>query len=90
MLATGARKVTDGMLTAAAVALSEYTGGDSIQSGLYPRIDKLRSASRRVAIAVIEQARAEGVLGVPVPADLEAFLDARTWKAEYLPIRRRR
>jgi malate dehydrogenase (oxaloacetate-decarboxylating) len=91
VLLSQARRVTDSMLTAASLALAEYT--DSVrlaQGGLYPRMDRLRSASRRVALAVIRQAVKEGVATRQLPEDLEALLDREMWRPEFLPIRRGR
>ena len=89
VLLSAATKVTGGMLTAAAEALADYTDPVRLaQGGVYPRIDQLQSASRQVALAVIEQAVAEGVAPEPASAeDWEARLDREMWRAEYLPIR---
>ncbi len=88
---SGARRITDGMLTAAAVALAEYTDDGRIaQGGMYPRIESLRSVSRTVAAAVITAAVADGVTTKEMPAEGEllAFLDAQMWQPRYLPIHR--
>jgi malate dehydrogenase (oxaloacetate-decarboxylating) len=92
VMLSGARRVTDNMLTAAAVALSAYTDDGRIaQGGVYPRIDKLREASKRVAVAVIRQAIADGMARNEVPErGLENFVESGMWKPEYLPIRRKR
>jgi len=91
VLLSRAKRVTDGMLTAAALALADYTAGMRLAQGaLYPRMDKLRSASRRVAVAVIQQAQKEEVTGRKLPEDLEALLDAEMWRPEFLPIRKAR
>jgi malate dehydrogenase (oxaloacetate-decarboxylating) len=92
VMLSGARRVTDNMLTTAAVALSAYTDDERIAQGsVYPRIDKLREASKYVAVAVIRQAIADGMARNEVPEkDLENFVESGMWKPEYLPIRRRR
>jgi len=91
VLASRARRVTDGMLTAAALALSEFVDkGRLAQGGLYPRMDKIRVASKQVSVAVIRQAQKEGVATEQLPEDLEAYLEARMWRPEFLPIRKAR
>ncbi len=89
VLTSRARKVTDGMLTTAALALAEFVDkGRLAQGGLYPRMDKIRVASKQVAAAVIRQAQKEGVATAPVPEDVEAHLEESMWRPEFLPIRR--
>jgi len=91
VLLSQARRVTDSMLTAASLALAEYTDAARLAQGaLYPRMDRLRSASRRVALAVLRQAVKEGVAMRQLPEDLEALLDREMWRPEFLPIRRGR
>lgn len=91
VLTCRARRVTDGMLTAAALALSEFVDKGRLARGaLYPRMDKIRVASKQVALAVIHQAQKEGVATEKLPEDLEAHLEARMWRPEFLPIRKPR
>ncbi|MGA9522977.1 MAG: NAD-dependent malic enzyme [Myxococcaceae bacterium] len=90
VLLTGARRVTDGMLIAASRALADYVDPARLALGaVFPRIDRLRSASRRVAAAVMDAAWKEGVATRARPDDLETFIDENMWRPEYLPIRRR-
>ena len=91
VLTCRARRVTDGMLTAAALALSEFVDKGRLARGaLYPRMDKIRVASKQVAMAVIQQAQKEGVATEKLPENLEAHLEARMWRPEFLPIRKPR
>lgn len=92
VMLSGARRVTDNMLTAAAVALNNYTDDERIAQGsVYPRIDQLREASKYVAVAVIRQAITDGMARNEVPEkDLDTFVASGMWKPEYLPIRRKR
>jgi malate dehydrogenase (oxaloacetate-decarboxylating) len=94
VLLSGAQRVTNQMLTAAAVALDEFTRRDAkrvAQGGVYPRIDKIREASKHIAVATVKQAMADGLARNEVPEkDLESFVEQGMWKPEYLPIRRRR
>ncbi|QSQ20899.1 NAD-dependent malic enzyme [Pyxidicoccus parkwayensis] len=91
VLTCRAKRVTDGMLTAAALTLSEFVDTNRLaQGGLYPRMDRIHTASKQVAIAVIRQAVKEGVCGEQLPEDLEAHLEQRLWKPVFLPIRKAR
>lgn len=92
VMLSGARRVTEKMLTAAAVALDKYTTDERIAQGsVYPRIEQLREASKYVAVAVIKQAISDGLARNEVPErNLEAFVESGMWKPEYLPIRRKR
>lgn len=88
-LVTRASKVTDGMLTAAAEALSEYTDpGRLLEGAVYPRVDALRRASRHVAVAVAKQALSDGVARREVQGDVTDAVQAAMWEPRYLPIRR--
>jgi malic enzyme len=64
--------------------------GRLAQGGLYPRMDKIRVASKQVSVAVIRQAQKEGVATEKLPEDLEGYLEARMWRPEFLPIRKAR
>ncbi|MBX5483421.1 MAG: NAD-dependent malic enzyme [Myxococcaceae bacterium] len=89
-LLCGARKVSDGMLLAASKALADYTDPARLAQGaLYPRIEKIRSASRRVATAVVQQAVKEGLATRVIPDDVRGFIEKNMWRPEFLPIRRR-
>ncbi len=91
VLLSRSRRVTDDMLTTASLALSEFVDvGRLAQGGLYPRMDKIRTASKQVALAVIRQAQKEGVATEKLPEDLEAFIEAHMWRPEFLPIRKGR
>lgn len=90
VILSGAARVSEEMFTAAAEALAAYVDPMRLEhGGVYPRIEGLRSASKRVAMAVIEQARADGVMTRSVPEEgLEDFVESRMWRPEYLPIRK--
>ena len=83
-----AREVTDNMVMAAGIALSDYTAEKYLASGLiYPPVDDLQEVSVRVAARVIAQAQADGVAANPSlegEKDLEAFVRARFWRPRYL------
>ncbi|HET9026653.1 MAG TPA: NAD-dependent malic enzyme [Trueperaceae bacterium] len=87
-LVTRATKVTDNMLTAAAEALSEYTDPMRLMEGaVYPSVSALGRASRHVAVAVANQAMADGVARREVK-DTQEAVSAGIWEPRYLPIRR--
>ena len=81
-----AREVTDRMFLAAAYALADQVSDDLFARGqIFPDISDVRAVSRKVAIAVAEEAIAEGVAD---PIDqLEQVIDAEMWVPEYLPYR---
>ncbi len=88
-LVTGASRITDDMLTAAAEALAEYTDpGRLLEGAVYPRVDSLRRASRHVAVAVAKQALSDGVARRELQGDLAEAVQAAMWEPRYLPIRR--
>ncbi|MBX3247225.1 MAG: NAD-dependent malic enzyme [Myxococcales bacterium] len=85
-----ARKITDGMVRAAAYALATYTRERYLDEGrIYPPVDDLQETSRRVAAAVLLAAVADGVAQKDgLPADETQalrYVEARFWKPEYLP-----
>jgi malate dehydrogenase (oxaloacetate-decarboxylating) len=89
VLLAHARRVTDGMLVAASLALADALEPERLDAGaLFPRMDRIRSASRKVAVAVLRQAQADGVTHVALPEDLESFVEARMWRPTFLPVRR--
>lgn len=61
-LLSRATKVTDEMITASAIALSEALTPEEVADGLlYPRLDRIREVSARVAMGLIRQAQTQGV-----------------------------
>lgn len=81
------RRISDGMLTAAATAVGELIVDDGTGGGtaLLPPIGASRAVARRVAAAVAHQAIAEGLSDVD-PADVERLLDEATWVPAYRPL----
>ena len=81
-----AREVTDGMVLEAAYALAEYTAERHPQ-GMYPPVSELQAVSTEVATRVVLRAMSDGVAGVTMaPKDVAAYVKARFWKPEYLPV----
>jgi malate dehydrogenase (oxaloacetate-decarboxylating) len=84
VIASGARRVTDGMFVAAARALAEWSPGLSDPSdGLYPRLEAARMVSRSVALAVALQAGRDGVADAVPRLVLEQQIDAKMWRPAY-------
>lgn len=90
VLLSGAQRVTENMLTAAAVALADCTEMARLaRGGVYPPIEHLRNVSKHIAVAVIKQAVADGLAKNEIPEkNLDAFVERGMWKPIYLPIRR--
>ncbi|MBX3198732.1 MAG: NAD-dependent malic enzyme [Labilithrix sp.] len=86
---TEARKVTDGMVAAAADALADFTLERYGRDGLiYPPVDDIRDASVRVAARVAKRAIEDGVAGrADLPDDLESHVRRLAWAPRYLPYR---
>ncbi|WP_263380895.1 NAD-dependent malic enzyme [Granulicella paludicola] len=84
-----ARRVSDGMMMAAAEALARLspTRTDSA-GGLLPPLESLRKVSTSVAVAVGRQAALEGLAAVKGESFVEA-LRASVWEPIYRPYKRR-
>lgn len=74
-----ARLVSDGMLLAAAHAISDMIDVNEPGAAVLLPVTELTEISRRAALAVARQAIAEGLNREPVP-DVEAALEANTWR----------
>ena len=89
MIATGARRVTDSMLVAAARALSQLAPARSdAAAALYPPITQVRVAARRVALAVGAEAQRAGVAEPTSAEALARSIDVTIWAPHYGQIRR--
>jgi malate dehydrogenase (oxaloacetate-decarboxylating)(NADP+) len=88
VVATGARRVTEGMLLAAARALAGAADQPLLESGaLFPPFEQIRAVSLRVATAVAQVTKNEGLVSRELPEDLEAHLAASMYRPvhpEYL------
>jgi malate dehydrogenase (oxaloacetate-decarboxylating) len=82
-LLSGASRVSDGMITAAARALTAcITDAELAQGLLFPSVSRLRDAARVVAVAVMVQAEAEG-LASALPDDPERIVRGAMWEPVY-------
>jgi malate dehydrogenase (oxaloacetate-decarboxylating) len=80
-----AEHVSDGMLTAAAVAVAALTDVSAKGASLLPDVERLREVSFRVGIAVAARAVEEGLARGPVD-HLEERVRAAMWEPVYLPV----
>ncbi len=77
-----ASRISDGMLAAAASAVSSLVTVRQPGASLLPHIDNLRSVSVTVAVAVAEAADAEGLAGIKFGDIVQQVQDAM-WQPEY-------
>jgi malate dehydrogenase (oxaloacetate-decarboxylating) len=85
-----ARRVSEGMIMAAARALALMSPTRKDPNGaLLPPLEDLRTVSLGVAVAVGRQAALEGLAGLKGEAFIEA-LRASIWEPVYLPYKRRK
>jgi malate dehydrogenase (oxaloacetate-decarboxylating) len=87
VIAARARRVTDGMLLAAARAVAGLVDISARGAPLLPRVTDLRETSAAVAAAVAKAAAADGVADVTLDADLAAQVRAMMWEPRYQPVR---
>jgi malate dehydrogenase (oxaloacetate-decarboxylating) len=89
IISSKARRVSDGMIMAAARALAALSPTQMDPDGaLLPPLQSLRNVSMSVAVAVGRQAQAEGLAEIKGEAFAEE-LRANVWDPVYLPYRRR-
>jgi malate dehydrogenase (oxaloacetate-decarboxylating) len=86
VIAARATRVTDGMLAAAAHAVSELVDISTPGAPLLPRVEALRETSVAVAAAVAEAAAADGVAGVRLGGDMRAVVRGLMWEPDYRPV----
>jgi len=85
-IVTRARVISDTMFVAAAGALADMVDPSTLGAAILPPISSLREVSRRVAIAVGEQAAREGLVRAEID-DLARAVATATWPARYRTIR---
>lgn len=79
-----AKKVTDGMLLAAARTLAKLTTEEDLKNGtLFPPLKNIRKVSAAIAREVIIVAGDENVFGTPQPPDLDAFIHKAMYDPAY-------
>jgi malate dehydrogenase (oxaloacetate-decarboxylating) len=84
-----ARRISDGMLLAAARALAEASPSQrDPNANLLPPVTELRDVSYRVALALALQAQSEGLAEETSREELEARIRLKMWTPTYRPYRR--
>jgi malate dehydrogenase (oxaloacetate-decarboxylating)(NADP+) len=84
IVASGSRRVTNGMLLAAArVLASELSEMDLDEGRIYPPLTRIREVSLKIATAVAAIAYDQGLAAAPKPADLESFIRAQVYEPNY-------
>ena len=87
---SGAKTVTDKMLYVAAEALANYVTEDELAEGkVFPNQKTIRDVSKKVAIAVIEEAIRTGQaskLKEKDLADLDSFVSRKMYNPIYVPL----
>ena len=80
VVASGARRVTDGMILAAAKALGEYSNPSG---SLLPPLRDIRSVARAIATAVGLEAQRAGIAPKGSPEELRDRVATTQWTPEY-------
>jgi malate dehydrogenase (oxaloacetate-decarboxylating) len=84
VVASGARRVTDGMMLAAARALGEHSPARTDPSGsLLPALRDIRAVAQAIATAVGLEAQRAGVAPKTRPEELRDRVAATQWAPEY-------
>ena len=81
-IVSGSIRISAGMLAAAANAVSSLVMVRQPGASLLPHVDDLRIVSRTVAMAVAEEALAEG-LAIPASGDIAQLVEDAMWQPEY-------
>jgi malate dehydrogenase (oxaloacetate-decarboxylating) len=85
-----AKKVSNDMLWAATEALSKCSPIiEDATAPLLPKLSEARMVSLKVALAVAEQARAEGLAQIPNSIDLNKVLKNTHWAPAYYPYKKK-
>jgi malate dehydrogenase (oxaloacetate-decarboxylating) len=88
VIASGARRVTDAMFTAAARVLCEFAPVlHQHETSLFPPLEKVREISFKVALEVAREAQRTGLAEVDLD-NLEETVRGKMWEPHYLPLRR--
>jgi malate dehydrogenase (oxaloacetate-decarboxylating)(NADP+) len=84
IVASGAGRVTNGMLLAAAGALANELSEAELQEGrIYPALARIREVSVKIAKAVATVAYNHSLATAEKPVDLESFIRAQVFEPNY-------
>jgi len=86
VLASKAKFVSDAMLWSVCSTLASFSPAkDDPTQPLLPDFSQVMTISRTIALAVAEQARAEGVAGIDPSVDLKTAINTQIWQPRYVP-----
>ncbi|MCG8585566.1 MAG: oxaloacetate-decarboxylating malate dehydrogenase, partial [Pirellulales bacterium] len=86
ILASRARRVTDEMFMAAAIALKECSPAlKTPHASLLPALSDIRTVACRIAVAVARQAQGQGVADATSEEELQRRIDETIWTPNYVP-----
>lgn len=86
VIACGAKRVTDRMITHAALALADCSPLSHDPDGsLLPSFSRAHSVSQMVALAVAQAAAEDGVASIQPEVDYAQRIESIYWEPEYLP-----
>ena len=89
-MASGAKRVTDGMFLEAARILSKFAPIlHNPYASLFPRLNTLPTISKEIAIAVANMAIQEGMCDNP-PSDIEKAVEKSIWTPKYAKLKKMR
>jgi len=89
LIAVKARRVTEKMFMAAAKALADCSPAKADPTAnLLPPLTTIRDVSLQVAVAVAQEAVAEGIADFTEYRDLETHIHEMMWMPEYLPYKK--
>ncbi len=84
VLVSRARRVTEGMFSAAAHALSSLVTDSDLQQGrIYPALSRIRDVSACIAEATAKVAYEEGLAEAPLPADIATAVRSAMYEPTY-------
>jgi malate dehydrogenase (oxaloacetate-decarboxylating)(NADP+) len=84
IVASGSRRLTNGMLLAAARALAKELSEIDLDEGrIYPPLARIREVSLKIATVVATVAYDHGLAAIPKPADLESHIRAQVFEPNY-------
>lgn len=90
VMASGAKRVTDGMFLEAARILSKFAPIlHNPYASLFPRLNTLPTISKEIAIAVANMAIQEGMCDNP-PSDIEKAVEKSIWTPKYAKLKKMR
>ncbi|SDY94762.1 NAD-dependent malic enzyme [Nitrosomonas sp. Nm58] len=84
VIASRARLVTDSMFLAAAKVLADMVLPEEIKAGaIYPTLNRVRSVSHTIAVAVCRIAQQEGLTENTLPEDLATYVRSLMYEPDY-------